>query len=63
MARINLQQYENYEEHSQQARYYRGKMSLDKLCSFCENVLTLEEQQETECVYCGEVAGLIDIEE
>jgi Zn finger protein HypA/HybF involved in hydrogenase expression len=61
VAKICLQQYENYEEHSQQARYNYGVMSLDKMCSYCENVVTPEEQQEYECPYCGEVAGLLDL--
>jgi len=61
--KICLQQYEDYEEHSQQSRYFYGTMSLDKLCSYCEAVLTFDEQQDCECPHCQEVAGLIDLEE
>jgi len=33
------------------------------MCSFCETMLTFEEQQDAECPKCHEVAGLIDLEE
>ena len=63
MAKLCLQNLDDYEEHSQQARYYNGVMSLDKMCSFCETTLTFEEQQDVQCPHCHEVAGLIDLEE
>ena len=64
MAKLCLQNLDDYEEHSQQARYYNGVMSLDKVCSFCEDIIPFEMLPKGgPCPLCNEYAMFIDLEE
>jgi hypothetical protein len=53
--------YEDYVEEAEQARYFYGKMQSDKICSYCENVIELEHQQENPCHICNEGRMLFDV--